>query len=106
MKKALMKTVKAQNTTLRQLTIHGLSGKTWHLPPAYTAEIPQNEIIRNTMVEKLVQKRCLVIHTGEQKAGEKEKSTKRVRQTAGKKQPAKGKRTVSNTKKKASGSAK
>lgn len=54
-------TVKVQNTAPenRLVTIHGNSGKTWHLPPMYTAEIPENEIIGNQMVERLEKNKCL-----------------------------------------------
>jgi hypothetical protein len=60
-----------------QVTIHGNSGKTWHLPPMYSAEIPENEIIGNKMVGMLIKKKHLLLP---EKSGKtKKKTTKSAR---------------------------
>ena len=81
-----MKTLGVQNIAPgnRQVTIHGNSGKTWHLPPMFTAKIPEIEIISNKMVEKLVNKKCLFIH-------EKNEKTKKSKVTTKSDKPAKKK---------------
>lgn len=102
MKKTTTKTVQAQNMTLRQLTIHGLSGKSWHLPPAYTAAIPQNELIGNAMVDKLIQKKVLFIPPEGREIKEKAKSAERVLQKKRQSTDASIEASKSNPKKKIS----
>jgi len=75
-----MKTLGVQNIAAgnRQVTIHGNSGKTWHLPPMFTATIPEIEIISNKMVEKLVKKKCLLIHEKNEKTKKSKVTTKKA----------------------------
>lgn len=98
-----METVKIKNIAPgnRQVTIHGNSGKTWHLPPMYTAQIPENEIIGNQMVERLEKNKCLCRH---EKIGTTKKETAKSTKASKSKSSRSGKSKLSAPVK--SGSAK
>lgn len=61
-----------QNLTRRLVSIHCNSGATYHLPPGYVYELPEQEIIRNSSVAKLVERKLIAIREVEKNAKPKQ----------------------------------
>lgn len=93
-----MKTIKVRNIAPgnTQVTIHGNSGKTWHLPPGYSTEIPENEMTGNRMVEMLKKKQSLLFP--DKRESEKKKTAKSAGTPKGKTSRSGRSRTRSRTK--------
>ena len=50
-----------QNLTRGLVSIHCNSGATYHLPPGYKHELPEQEIIRNPSIKKLVDRKLITV---------------------------------------------
>lgn len=50
-----------QNLTRRLVSIHCNSGKTCHLPPGYSHELPESEVSGNAFVKKLQDRKLIAI---------------------------------------------
>ena len=48
-----------QNLTRRLVSVHCNSGKTCHLPPGETYEVPEQEIAGNQSVKKLLERKLI-----------------------------------------------
>lgn len=50
-----------QNLSRRLVSVHCNSGKTCHLPPGYTHEVPEQEVTGNTSVKKLQDRKLITV---------------------------------------------
>lgn len=65
-------TQKVQNLSRRLVSFTGNSGQTWHLPPRTSLELPDFELSKNAMVEKLKSRRLIHMLGAEKKEHEAE----------------------------------
>ncbi len=49
------------NLTRRLVSIHCNSGKTYHLPPGYKHELPEQEVVQNASIKKLKDRKIISI---------------------------------------------
>lgn len=69
-----------QNLTRRPVSIHCNSGKTYHLPPGYKHELPQQEVIKNFSIKKLQERKIISIRELSPNSIAKSATKKTVRQ--------------------------
>ena len=49
------------NLTRRLVSIHCNSGKTYHLPPGYKHELPEQEVVQNASIKRLNDRKIISI---------------------------------------------
>ena len=60
-----------QNVSRRLVSVHCNSGKTCHLPPGYKHQVPEQEIIENSSVKKLKDRKLIAVRQLTKKSSSK-----------------------------------